>query len=162
MAHGEVGKGKTDRSQVAGKATAQMRTKSELLGHIAWNFYSVEEIGKIVESQERKQRPDLPNEYVAPRNDLERSISEIWQKVLGIEKVGIYDKFLELGGNSLLGTRIVSRLTQKTGVGIALQHLFDSPTVASLANFIGTLQFAKRGRSAAEESNKDGREVIAF
>jgi FkbH-like protein len=161
-AHVEMGSKKQEQSQMPGKVVAQMHTKSELLGRIARNLFSVEEIAKIIESQDRKQRPELKNEYAAPRNDLERSIAQIWQNVLGIEKVGIHDKFLELGGNSLLGTRIVARVAQETGVRITLQHLFESPTGISIANFVETVQSAKRERPGTAQVSDDEREVIAF
>ena len=48
--------------------------------------------------------------YVAPRNEIEGSIAEIWQRLLGIEQVGIYDNFFELGGHSLLIIQLASQL----------------------------------------------------
>ncbi len=72
-------------------------------------------------------RPNLPNDYVPPRNDLERAIADIWCKSLGIEKVGIYDDFFELGGHSLLAAQLVSRLRETFQVSLALRSVFESP-----------------------------------
>src|SRR6185369_7264517 len=56
------------------------------------------------------RQPVRQNVYVAPRNEAEAVMAEIWQQVLGIEKVGVTDNFFDLGGHSLLATRLVARL----------------------------------------------------
>jgi len=78
-------------------------------------------------------RPELPNAYVAPRNDLEQGIVEVWQKMLGIGQIGVYDNFTELGGDSLLATRVVSRLRDAFQVNLPLRLFFEKQTVAGLA-----------------------------
>ena len=55
-------------------------------------------------------RPNMQDTYVAPRNETEQSVAEIWQQMLGIERVGVEDNFFNLGGHSLLATRLVGRL----------------------------------------------------
>ncbi|MBN3897495.1 MAG: acyltransferase domain-containing protein [Nostoc sp. NOS(2021)] len=77
-----------------------------------------------VDSSPRYSRPNLNNSYVAPTNELEKQIAEIWQEVLGIAEVGIYDNFYELGGDSLIATRLVSRLQAKFPVELSLRDLF--------------------------------------
>jgi len=81
-------------------------------------------------------RPQLRNTYVAPGNEFERRIAEIWQNLLGVEQVGIYDNFFELGGHSLLGTQLVSRLRDLFQIKLPLSCLFESPTVAELAAIV--------------------------
>ena len=76
-----------------------------------------------VDSSPRYSRPNLNNSYVAPTNELEKQIAEIWQEVLGIAQVGIYDNFYELGGDSLIATRLVSRLQAKFPVELPLRDL---------------------------------------
>ncbi|MEH1860180.1 MAG: beta-ketoacyl synthase N-terminal-like domain-containing protein [Nostoc sp.] len=76
-----------------------------------------------VDSSSRYSRPNLNNSYVAPTNELEKQIAEIWQEVLGIVQVGIYDNFYELGGDSLIATRLVSRLQAKFPVELPLRDL---------------------------------------
>ena len=78
-------------------------------------------------------RPELTTAYVATTNETEERIAQIWQNVLGIDKIGIYDNFLDLGGNSLIGTQVVSRLRQAFQLNIPLTILFEAPTVAELA-----------------------------
>ena len=69
-------------------------------------------------------RPDLPVEYAPPETPTEKLLAEIWQQTLGIDKVGVFDSFLELGGSSLLMLRVTSALEQRTGVKINLRALF--------------------------------------
>jgi len=78
-------------------------------------------------------RPNLPNAYVAPSGEYEQKIAEVWQQVLGIEQVGLYDNFFDLGGHSLMGTQLISRLRQSFQVNLPLATLFEAPTVAELA-----------------------------
>jgi len=77
-------------------------------------------------------RPKLANDYIAPRNDLERRLVEIWQRVLGTE-LGVYDNFFDVGGDSLLAIQLLSRLREEFGISLPAQALLSTPTVASLA-----------------------------
>ncbi|GET38795.1 non-ribosomal peptide synthetase/type I polyketide synthase [Microseira wollei] len=81
-------------------------------------------------------RPNLPNPYVAPRNQIERTITEIWQKFFGIEQVGIYDDFFELGGDSLLAVHLISKLCETLKIELSSHSLISSSTIASLAELI--------------------------
>jgi acyl transferase domain-containing protein len=81
-------------------------------------------------------RPNLSNSYVEPRNSLEHTLTAIWQTLLGIEPVGIYDDFFELGGDSLLGTRVISKMRHVSDVGLPIQILFEKPTIAGIAEHI--------------------------
>lgn len=74
--------------------------------------------------------------YVAPRNQIETSIVNIWQQLLGIGSIGINDNFFELGGHSLLVTQAVSRLNALYKKDLSVSHFFEAPTVASLASII--------------------------
>jgi amino acid adenylation domain-containing protein len=81
-------------------------------------------------------RPHLQNPYVAPRSPLEETLVKIWAEVLGLEQVGVNDHFLELGGNSLLATILVSRVLKALHVQVPLRALFEAPTVAEMATVI--------------------------
>ncbi|MEC4812177.1 MAG: amino acid adenylation domain-containing protein [Scytonema sp. PMC 1069.18] len=80
------------------------------------------------------------NNFVAPRTPTEEVLATIWTEVLGLEQVGINDNFFELGGHSLLATRVISRVRQTFSVEIAVQRLFESPTIAGLASAIASTQ----------------------
>jgi len=82
-------------------------------------------------------RPPLETPYIAARNAIEQQIVEIWENYLGISPIGIRDDFFALGGHSLLATRLVAKLSDTFNTEILLSELFDSPTVARLAEVIG-------------------------
>jgi acyl transferase domain-containing protein/acyl carrier protein len=81
-------------------------------------------------------KPKLTTSYVAPRNELERTITDIWQEKLGIEKIGIDDNFFELGGDSLIATQIISRICDKFQVELPLRNLLETPTIVAFAESI--------------------------
>jgi acyl transferase domain-containing protein len=82
------------------------------------------------------RRPALRNDYVAPRNEVEATLADIWQEVLGIEQVGIYDNFFQLGGHSLLGTQVISRVRKTFMIDMPVRTIFDAHNVADLAEAI--------------------------
>ncbi|WP_206795720.1 non-ribosomal peptide synthase/polyketide synthase [Amycolatopsis sp. MtRt-6] len=80
------------------------------------------------------QRP-----YVEPSTATERAVAEIWQRLLGVERVGAKDNFFELGGDSILSIRLVSRLLAECGVSLSPRAVFAHPTVSRLAAAIETV-----------------------
>ena len=84
----------------------------------------------------RHERPNLQTPYVAPRNEYEEKVAEMWQQVLGIEQVGIFDDFFELGGHSLLITQLLNKIHKVYPIEIAMRSLFEQPTVAGIAALI--------------------------
>lgn len=83
------------------------------------------------------RRPQLMNAFVEPENELERRIAHIFEEVLAVQPVGTRDHFLDLGGNSLLASEVVSRLRETLDSDVPLRTLFESPTVAALARVVG-------------------------
>ncbi|MFE9327902.1 amino acid adenylation domain-containing protein [Nocardia sp. NPDC052278] len=71
--------------------------------------------------------------YREPSTPLERSVAEVFADVLGIERVGADDDFFDLGGNSLVATRVVARLGAAIGNRVPVRAVFEAPTVAALA-----------------------------
>jgi len=92
-------------------------------------------------------RPALNNDYVVPRDEVEQDLADIWQKLLGVEQIGIHDNFFELGGHSLLALQLISRLREAFQVELTVRHLFDAPTIALLARSIA------QTHDAAHEQN---------
>jgi non-ribosomal peptide synthase protein (TIGR01720 family) len=79
-----------------------------------------------------QSRPELTTQMVEPRDEVEQALAEIWASVLRLEKVGIYDSFFELGGDSILSIQVVSRATQK-GLRVTPKQIFLHRTIAELA-----------------------------
>ncbi|CAN5313221.1 hypothetical protein BH11MYX1_BH11MYX1_23530 [soil metagenome] len=76
------------------------------------------------------------DEYVAPTEGDQRKLAELWQAVLALDRVGATDNFFEIGGHSLLAFQITARIREQFGVQLAIVEIFQSPTVADLANVI--------------------------
>jgi acyl-coenzyme A synthetase/AMP-(fatty) acid ligase len=78
-------------------------------------------------------RSALDTPFMAPRTPLEKTLTTIWTEVLGLEQIGIHDHFLDLGGNSLLATQVISRAITTFQVTLPVQTLFQTPTIADMA-----------------------------
>jgi acyl transferase domain-containing protein/acyl carrier protein/NADP-dependent 3-hydroxy acid dehydrogenase YdfG len=92
------------------------------------------------------ERPALRVEYVAPRSDLERAIAGAWTELLGVERIGVHDHFLELGGDSLLASRLVTRLRELLDLELPIRLLFEAPTVEELAEHVEELRRAEEDK----------------
>jgi syringomycin synthetase protein SyrE len=79
-------------------------------------------------------------EYVAPANETEQVLTEIYQEVLDKEQIGTNESFFELGGHSLKATQVMSRLFKKYGIKVELRNIFINPTVRGLAKVVTQLQ----------------------
>ncbi|BAY48984.1 peptide synthetase [Scytonema sp. HK-05] len=93
-------------------------------------------------------RPDLEKSFAEPRTPIEEVLAAIWIDILRLEQVGIHDNFFELGGHSLLATQVISRLRKVFQVELPLRCLFESPTIAELAETIEKTMKAGQGLMA--------------
>jgi len=84
-------------------------------------------------------RPVMQNAYLAPSTDIERVVVSILEACLGIDQIGIHDNFFDLGGQSLIATRVVAALRDSFQVEISLRALFEKPTAAAMAKTIETI-----------------------
>ncbi|NQY62740.1 MAG: non-ribosomal peptide synthase/polyketide synthase, partial [Alteromonadaceae bacterium] len=132
---------------VSGNEEKSIDFITELKGHIRQSLpdYMVPAVFMVLEAipltangkLDRKAlpKPDMSLqllEYVAPSNETENILCEIWQEVLGIERVGITDNFFESGGHSLLATRVIAKINQKFTVELALKVIFSFQTIEQL------------------------------
>jgi acyl transferase domain-containing protein/acyl carrier protein len=79
-------------------------------------------------------RPELTNEYIAPRNDVEQKLANIWQDILAIEKIGIYDNFFDLGGDSLIGIQLIAILNKVFDSNVPIAKLYECSNIYYMAN----------------------------
>ncbi|NEQ07057.1 MAG: acyltransferase domain-containing protein, partial [Moorea sp. SIO4E2] len=79
-------------------------------------------------------QPDSSNTFVAPRDDLERQLTKIWENVLGIKSISVTDNFYDLGGDSLLAVRLFAEIEKVFQKKLPLASLLMAPTVAQLVN----------------------------
>jgi acyl transferase domain-containing protein/acyl carrier protein len=106
----------------------------------------------------RHPRPHLSTAYVSPGSDRERVIAEIWQRALGVEKIGVLDNFFDLGGDSLLAIQTAAELRNAFQLEIPAVSMYEGLTIRSLARLLGELQkncqpsAAEGGTNGAEES----------
>ncbi|MBA3924510.1 MAG: amino acid adenylation domain-containing protein, partial [Nostocaceae cyanobacterium] len=87
------------------------------------------------------------NPTVAPTTSLEASLEELWTQLLGRKQMGIHDNFFELGGHSLLATQLVSRIRDRFQVELPLRSVFETPTIAELAQKITDSSLINRPES---------------
>lgn len=92
-------------------------------------------------------RPELEQVFVAPRNEVEQTLSNIWAEVLHLEQIGINDNFFDLGGHSLLATQVISRVEVAFNVELPLRAIFENPTVAGLGMMLVQAQAELAGEA---------------
>jgi acyl transferase domain-containing protein len=85
-------------------------------------------------------RPNLMTPYVAPGSELERSIAAIVRQALGVEQIGVYDNFFDLGGDSLIAIRMIAQLKHEIGIDIPVVSLYESLTIRSLVEIARSQQ----------------------
>jgi acyl carrier protein len=101
-------------------------------------------------------------EFVAPETPLEKRLAEIWTEVLGIEQIGIYDDFFDLGGHSLIATQLIYRINKVFGVNLSVRKLFlTESNIANLAllveeTLIEMLEERARRRASEATGSTEG------
>jgi tyrocidine synthetase-3 len=103
----------------------------------------------LLPEPERKQV-----QYIAPRNDTEQLLVNIWEEVLGVERVGVTDNFFALGGHSLKAILVLSRIQKELSLRLELRDLFLLPTVADLYAEIEIMEWARDSQYEKLSTNK--------
>ncbi|WP_131782564.1 amino acid adenylation domain-containing protein [Legionella gresilensis] len=78
--------------------------------------------------------------YLAPTNELEAALTEIWAEEFNLKPIGIHDNFFELGGHSLIGARILTKINQMLGKNLTIKELYQAPTIAELAVIVSKIK----------------------
>lgn len=115
------------------------------------------------------QRPELDAQYVAPQSDIERIIAGLWQRALGVDRIGVDDSFFELGGDSVFGNQVVVEINRHFNVSITPERAFERYTVAGLAALVEQqlldeiegLSEAAVAEQLAQAAPQGGNEAIA-
>ncbi|KJB85423.1 hypothetical protein AZ66_24720, partial [Paenibacillus sp. E194] len=97
---------------------------------------------------------DTGVEYVAPRTALETKLTEVWQRVLGADRIGVRDNFFDLGGHSLKAVTLVAQMHKELNVSVPLRTVFQAPTLEELAKVIAGMEmqlYASIKPAAAQE-----------
>lgn len=105
--------------------------------------------------QIERLRPAMGKEYVEPRTEVESTLADIWSDVTGIEKVGVFDSLMDLGGSSLQAMRITSRINKLFDIDIPLASVLELENVARVAELVGAMQAVI---STADSPQSDERE----
>ncbi len=95
----------------------------------------------------------------APHGETETLIAQIWEQVLGVERVGREDNFFDLGGHSLLATRVISQLRKHLSIELPLLALFEAPTLAQMA---ALLQQQKATHTLPEHEHEHAAKLVAL
>lgn len=110
----------------------------------------------------RHARPSLGISYVAPRNDLEQKIVDTWGEILGLENVGIYDNFFDLGGNSLIGIDLIAQLRKQfDNKDIPAHILYEAPSVSALSDYFNESEKKVAMVEARQQRGEKRREQLA-
>ncbi len=80
--------------------------------------------------------PNTRPEYIAPRTRIEEQLVELWTEVLRVDVIGVQDNFLDIGGDSILASRLISRIRDDFGMDIPIIDFFDKGTPAEMASMI--------------------------
>jgi amino acid adenylation domain-containing protein len=83
-----------------------------------------------------KCRPEVDTPLVLPLSKTEKALTQIWSEVLDVDPVGMHDNFFDLGGDSLLASRLVSRLFQTFQIEVPVSQIFERPTISGIASLV--------------------------
>jgi len=104
-------------------------------------------------------QPQIATPLQFPTSAIEQTLAQLWAQLLGVEQVGVDDNFFELGGHSLLATQLMSRVRDRFQIEVSLRSLFETPTIAGLANQIETICQATQQSQATDPKNVRREEV---
>jgi amino acid adenylation domain-containing protein len=98
-----------------------------------------------------QERAPARRDLVAPRTETEKALAAIWSELLEVEAIGLHDDVFDLGAHSLMAMKALTRIRDRFQVSVSLRHLFEHPTVATLANAVDSLWLAQAPRPPAGE-----------
>ena len=132
-------------------------------------FISLEQIpltpnGKVDKTALPLPRISLGSQYAAPRDQLEEKLAEIWQRILGVERVGIEDDFFSLGGDSIKALRLVSSINDELESDLKLIDLYTSGIIKALSRQVTTgkdIERVRRTKKVAQDMDRLKTKILA-
>ena len=97
---------------------------------------------------------EVGEDFVAPRSYMEKVLGTIWAKVLQLDRVGIHDNFLDLGGHSIKATQVVSQIREIFGLEMPLSKFFETKTLMDLAQWLDSLLLKEVRELPQEEAER--------
>lgn len=101
-----------------------------------------------------RKRDTFGQDFVPPESGTERKLSEIWSRILKIDKVGTQDNFFDLGGNSLLSVQLVALLENTAGISIPIVTFYQYPTINALSGYLNSNGAARKDNGLEETLNR--------
>ena len=111
-------------------------------------------------SSAEEGRPDSGAVCIEAADDVERTIIEIWTSLLGFAEISTHDDFFELGGNSLMAGRVVSRIRDSLGVSLPIQSIFEATTISDLAERVRTIMWISESKKEDHFPAGDREELV--
>lgn len=105
------------------------------------------EFDAIIKWMDALIQQTLEHTFVSPRNELERQLTKIWEKVLGVQPIGIHNNFFDLGGQSILAVKLLAEIEKTVQKDIPLAALFQAPTVEKLAKILSEEKWSSSWQS---------------
>lgn len=90
--------------------------------------------------QKQQEKPSVSANYMAPQSDLEKKLVTIWEELFGFSPIGVFDDFMELGGDSLKAVTMLSHVHSATEMAMSLQDFFKNTTVKEIAIHLASSQ----------------------
>ena len=105
----------------------------------------------------RFARPELDSDFEPPRDEIERSLADLWGRLLGVEGLGIRDSFFDLGGHSLIAVRLFNEISDRYGIELPMSVLLQSPDIAGLGELIRGEAYGIDPSAEPDVANVSGR-----
>ncbi|GCE29298.1 hypothetical protein KDA_47820 [Dictyobacter alpinus] len=119
---------------------------------------ALEQFHQARSSLKRHERPPMGNEYTAPQTDLERTLTSIWEEILGIDGIGSKDNFFDLGGNSLVGIELITQVRKVLKMQTLPSYvLYEAPTVETMAAFLANEEAPVEEQQEQRQERSDKR-----
>jgi acyl-coenzyme A synthetase/AMP-(fatty) acid ligase/acyl carrier protein len=143
--------------------TIQAHLKQKLPEHMMPSFFQLLQTfplnpnGKI--DRAALPLPLLNGDKVAPANDLETQLMDIWLSVLPVDTLCVNDNFFEIGGHSLLATKLIAKVRTHFEVAIPITALFESPTIRSCAQALEKALLSKYSQALLVDESTDESDI---